>query len=154
MRRVIAYAAACLALGCDRPAQSPAADDVPATVVRRYSCPTDVPAAWTAADSSLGSGPRCTLVAAAAAAIAASARGDSTLAGVSLARATCVRAERVTLLDPSQRWVVADTWLVAFYSDSQPDAVAAIHVGTGAAHGFVSPRDVRATAQEMCAPAT
>ena len=121
--------------------------------MREYPCPSPVPASWTAADPGLGRGPRCSLVAAAAAAVEAGTRRDSALAGIRLARVACVRAERLTLWDPDRRRIVADNWLVAFYADGQPDVAAAIHAGTGAARAFRNPRDVQSSTEDICARA-
>src|SRR5690606_23705415 len=129
--RAIPYAAIPLLSGCDRQAPPRASGDVPAAIVQRYACPVSLPAWWTAADSSLGSGERCALVAAAVEAIVESSEADSALAAVDLSRVACVRAERITLSDPGDQRVVADTWLLAFYSDAQPDVAVAVRAYTG-----------------------
>jgi hypothetical protein len=152
--RVLLSAAIPLLAGCDRLAPSRAAGDVPAAIVHRYDCPPTLPVWWTAADSSLGSGDRCSLVAAAVSAIADGTEADSTLAAVDPNRAACVRAERIVLRDPGDQRVVADTWLVAFYSDAQPDVVVAVQTETGSMSAFINPRDVLESAEEICAPAT
>ena len=152
--RAIPCAVIPLLVGCDRQAPPRASGDVPAAVVERYACPSSLPAWWTAADPSLGSGERCALVAAAVETIVESFEADSALAAVDLDRVACVRAERITLRDPGDQRVVADTWLLAFYSDAQPDVAVAVRTDTVSMRAFINPRDMMASSEEICSPAT
>ena len=142
------------AISCAEGVQDAPADGVPARLAREHPCPPAPPANWTAADPSLGQGTRCVLVATGASAVAAAKAQDARLRAIDLARAHCVRLERITVQTPSRDSVVADGWLVVFHYDTQPDVAVAIQARTGEAGAFLSPRDDGSSAAESCARAT
>jgi DNA-binding transcriptional LysR family regulator len=154
MRALCLLAALAMAISCGQSKAAPDGEQVPARLFRDHPCPSVAPPNWTAADQSLGRGPRCVLVATAASAVMAAAAHDTGIARVRLERANCVRLERVTLRTGARDSIVSDGWLVVFYSDRQPDVAVAIHAATGEAGAFISPRDDGSTIAQKCAPAT
>ena len=81
-------------------------------LVRRYPCPNPVPLGWVAADSTNGSGVRCSL-------IAAAARGLQDAIATRPTGELETRAVRCVTLRPGKPLpTVGPMWRVAFYSDS------------------------------------
>ena len=127
---------------------------IPVRILSRFPCPARIPGSWFVADSTLAHKPRCALVAAAVYAFHRSAERDARLREVSLSKVTCTRVQRITLRDPHSESVVSDNWLVAFYSDGQPDVAVSIDPRTGDGRAFISAREFDYSARQLCAQAT
>ena len=125
---------------------------IPSQFVARFPCPTPIPHAWGVADSTLATQPRCALVAAAVHAFRRSIAQSPLLRDIALSKVACIRVQRMTLRDPNTERVVADNWLVSFYSDGQSDFEVPIDPRTGKGRPFRSPREFGFSTRELCAP--
>jgi hypothetical protein len=126
---------------------------VPESLVRTYPCPNSVPSAWTVVDPSLGHGPRCSLVQAAAHELRSAGAIDSVLARVDPAGIACVRVYRWRFRDARTDSVSSDYWTVEFYSDQQPDVVVRVDPVTGATRAAAGNREFGASTRQLCAAA-
>ena len=151
--RLSLITALCLAIACSE-SDVHGMDGVLARLAREHPCPALPPTNWTASDTSLGRGSRCVLVATGASAISAAGNKDPRFRALDLARAECVRLQRVTLRTPARDSVVADGWLVVFHYERKPDVAVAIRAATGEAGAFFNPRDDKSSTAAVCARAT
>ena len=150
-RRAVVIVSSLAGLSCRGVAAGEAG--VPPSLVRENPCPSPVPRAWTAADTSLGHGPRCSLVAAAARALRSSGVTNSVLARVEAAGVACVRVHRWRFRDARTDSMSSNYWTVEFYSDKQPDAVVRVNPVTGAAKAGEGNREFGYTTHQLCAAA-
>jgi len=134
-------------------AKVPTDSVVLAAIQSAHPCPVSVPPGWVATDSSLGSGSRCSLVAASRAAVQAFA-GDTEVARVLRAdlerEPLCTRLSTDAYRNLTTGAVELAQWTVEFVFPAPPTVVVEISRLTGAPHVLLGLEEGHLSRTRIC----